>query len=147
MLLLDKEPFYMKNKEVLIEFIRYIFVGGTAFVVDIMTLYLFKTKVFLELGDMGIYISTALGFFVGLIFNYVLSLTFVFKSAKEERKGRNVFSFLLFSLIGIIGLLLTEAGMYVGVDFFNINYLLTKIIVAVIVLIWNYAARKVLIFT
>jgi len=137
----------MKNKEVLIEFIRYIFVGGTAFVVDIMTLYLFKTKVFLELGDMGIYISTALGFFVGLIFNYVLSLTFVFKSAKEERKGRNVFSFLLFSLIGIIGLLLTEAGMYVGVDFFNINYLLTKIIVAVIVLIWNYAARKVLIFT
>lgn len=136
----------MKNKEVLIEFIRYVFVGGTAFVIDILTLYFFKTKVFLTLGDIGIYISTALGFIAGLIFNYIFSLIFVFKSAKEEKKGRNIFSFLLFSLIGVIGLFLTEAGMYVGVDLFNINYLLTKIVVAAVVLIWNYVARKVLIF-
>lgn len=123
------------------------FVGGTAFVVDIVTLYLFKTKVFSELGETGIYVSTALGFFSGLIFNYILSLTFVFKIAKEERKGRNIFSFLLFSLIGIIGLFLTEAGMFVGVNYLDIDYLITKIIVAILVLIWNYAARKVLIFT
>lgn len=83
----------MNKSKVLCEFIRYIFVGGAAFVVDVITLYLFKTKVFLELGDMEIYISTALGFFAGLIFNYVLSVTFVFKSAKEEGKGRNIFFF------------------------------------------------------
>lgn len=137
----------MKVKNILNEFIRYIFVGGTAFIVDIVTLYFFKTKVFSELGEIGIYLSTALGFFSGLIFNYIFSLIFVFKSAKEERKGRNLFSFLLFSLIGIIGLVLTEAGMYVGVDLFNINYIVTKIMVAIIVLVWNYAARKIFIFT
>lgn len=70
-----------------------------------------------------------------------------FKSAKEQDKGRNIFSFFLFSLIGIIGLFLTETGMYAGVDLFHINYLITKVIVATIVLIWNYVARKILIFT
>lgn len=49
-------------------------------------------------------------------------------------------------MIGIMGLFLTEAGMYAGVELFNMNYLLTKIIVAVLVLLWNYIARKVLIF-
>lgn len=52
----------MNKKAIFNEFIRYIVVGGTAFLVDILILYLFKTKVFLSLGDAGIYISTALGF-------------------------------------------------------------------------------------
>ncbi|EKQ51307.1 MULTISPECIES: GtrA family protein [unclassified Clostridium] len=137
----------MNRKAIIDEFIRYIFVGGTAFFIDILTLYFFKTQVFFGLGYIGIYVSTALGFLAGLIFNYICSLIFVFKDAKEQGKGRNIFSFFLFSLIGMIGLLLTEIGMYAGVNFFNMNYLLTKVIVAAAVLIWNYAARKILIFT
>jgi len=136
----------MNRKVIFKEFIRYVFVGGTAFLVDISILYFFKTKVFLSLGDMGIYISTSLGFLAGLVFNYIFSLAFVFKSAKEQKKGRDIFSFFLFFVIGVIGLFLTEAGMYAGIEIFNINYLLTKVIVAMLVLIWNYAARKVLIF-
>ncbi|WP_238858807.1 GtrA family protein [Clostridium sp. YIM B02569] len=137
----------MNKKMIFNEFIRYIFVGGAAFIVDVLILYVFKTKVFFELDDIGIYISTALGFSAGLVFNYIFSVIFVFKSAKEQDKGRNIFSFFLFSLIGIIGLFLTETGMYAGVDLFHINYLITKVIVATIVLIWNYVARKILIFT
>lgn len=49
----------MNKKMIFNEFIRYIFVGGAAFIVDVLTLYVFKTKVFFELGDIGIYISTA----------------------------------------------------------------------------------------
>lgn len=136
----------MERKVILNEFIKYIFVGGTAFCLDTLTLYLCKTKIFLELGHIGLYISTALGFLAGLIFNYIFSLIFVFKSAIEENKGRNALSFFLFLIIGIVGLLLTEAGMCAGVNFLNMNYLFTKVIVAIIVLIWNYAARKILIF-
>ena len=57
-----------------------------------------------------------------------------------------MFSFFLFAIIGIMGLSLTEVGMYTGVQFLNINYLITKITVAIIVLIWNYVIRKILIF-
>lgn len=136
------------NKKVLFyEFVRYVFVGGAAFSIDILSLYFFKTYVFFSLGNTGIYISTALAFLAGLIFNYIFSIIFVFKSAKEEKKGRNIFSFCLFSLIGIIGLFLTELGMFIGVDLLDVNYLVTKIVVAIIVLIWNYGGRKILIFT
>ncbi|MFT8341816.1 MAG: GtrA family protein [Clostridium beijerinckii] len=136
----------MNKKAILQEFIRYVFIGGTAFFIDILILYFFKTRIFFKLGSIGIYISTALGFMSGLIFNYIFSITFVFKTAKEQNKGKNIFSFLLFWVIGVIGLFLTEAGMYAGVEVLNVNYLLTKVIVATLVLLWNYVARKVLIF-
>lgn len=137
----------MKYKGIFYEFIRYIFIGGTAFLLDILVLYLFKTRIFSSMGNIGVYISTALGFMAGLVYNYIFSLIFVFESARDQKKGINILSFFLFVLIGLIGLFLTEAGMYAGINFLNLDYILTKIIVAAIVLIWNYAARKILIFT
>lgn len=129
-----------------VEFLRYIVVGGTAFLVDYGILYAAKTYVFRGLGDMGVYIATALGFIAGLVYNYILSLLFVFESAKTGKKGRTAGAFLLFAVIGVIGLLLTEAGMYAGYQLLHIHYMIVKIFVAAVVLIWNYAARKLLIF-
>ena len=128
------------------EFLRYIVVGGTAFLVDYSILYVTKTFVFNSLGDTGVYIATAIGFIAGLIYNYILSLTFVFKEAKAKKKGRSFGGFVLFTVIGVIGLILTEAGMYAGYQLLNIHYMIVKIFVAMVVLIWNYAARKILIF-
>ena len=128
------------------EFIRYVIVGGSAFIVDIFIIYIFKNFVFSHLCITGIYISTALGFIAGLIYNYILSLTFVFDEAKNNNRGKSIRSFIIFTLIGFIGLLITELGMYMGVQVFLINYLIVKIFVSGIVLIWNYSARKILIF-
>ena len=120
--------------------------GGTAFLVDFSTLYLLKTYVFGHMGDTGVYLATGIAFIVGLIYNYILSLIWVFKSAKERNKGKTLGAFLLFAVIGIIGLLLTEGGMYVGYDLLHIDPMIVKIFVAAVVLIWNYAGRKLLIF-
>jgi putative flippase GtrA len=136
----------MKIESILKEFSRYLKVGGTAFLVDFTLLFVFKTFVFYNIGIAGVYISTALGFIGGLVYNYILSLIYVFESAKESNKGKNIKSFMIFTVIGIIGLLLTELGMYVGVELFAINYLLVKVFVAGVVLLWNYGARKILVF-
>ena len=72
------------------EFARYLVVGGTAFLVDYGVLYLSKTLLFQSLGDLGVYLATALGFLVGLTYNYILSLIWVFQSAKDQKKGRTV---------------------------------------------------------
>ena len=136
----------MKKYKLLQEFSRYVLVGGTAFVVDMTILYLFKNYVFYDFTEIGVYISTALGFIGGLIYNYILSLTFVFENAKAQNKGKSIGAFIVFLLIGIVGLLLTELGMYIGIQLFNINYLVVKTLVAGIVLIWNYGIRKILIF-
>lgn len=136
----------MKTKSLIKEFSRYILVGGSAFLVDFGLLYIFKTFIFASLGQTGLYISTAIGFAGGLVYNYILSLVFVFESAKTDSKGRSVGAFIVFAIIGIIGLLLTELGMYAGTEFLRANYLIVKVFVAAIVLIWNYGARKILIF-
>ncbi|MDF2885067.1 MAG: polysaccharide synthesis protein GtrA [Clostridiaceae bacterium] len=136
----------MKIGKLIKEFIRYLFVGGTAFIVDFTLLYIFKTYLFYNLEVTGVYISTALGFIGGLIYNYVLSLLYVFESAKENNKGKDIRSFIIFTIIGVVGLILTELGMFVGVELFAINYLIVKIFVAGVVLIWNYGIRKILIF-
>lgn len=133
-------------KRLIKEFLRYLVVGGTAFLVDYATLYLLSHFVFQSMGDVGVYLATAIGFIAGLTYNYILSLIWVFQGAKERKQGKSVGGFALFALIGIIGLLLTEGGMYVGFQLLQIHYMIVKLFVAAIVLLWNYGARKLLIF-
>jgi len=128
------------------EFSRYLVVGGTAFLVDYGVLYLSKTFLFDSIGDTGVYLATALGFLAGLTYNYILSLIWVFQSAKDQKKGRTVGAFLVFAVIGAIGLLLTEGGMFLGYQLLHMNYMVVKLFVAAFVLLWNYGARKILIF-
>lgn len=136
----------MLKKSILKEFLRYFVVGGSAFLLDFFILYIFKNYVFEDLGYTGIYISTAFGFIGGLTYNYFLSLFYVFENAKKNNRGKNFCSFIIFAVIGVLGLLMTELGMYVGVELMNFDYLFVKFIVSGFVLIWNYGARKILIF-
>lgn len=133
--------------ELIKEFTRYLMVGGMAFLLDAATLHIFSKYVLKDLGDVGILLSAALGFIVGLVFNYILSVLFVFDTAKEKVKGSQVKFFSKFAIIGIGGLILTEIGIYVGISVLgNDMYILAKVIVAGVVLVWNYGARKIFIF-
>ena len=134
-----------KSKRLLLEFFRYLLVGGSAFLVDFGTLVLCK-EVLLPDFPLKLYTATAIGFIAGLIFNYILSITFVFEIAKKSRVGHSFLDFVVFTAIGVIGLGLTELGMALGVDWLKINYMLVKIMVTAIVLLWNYLGRKLFIF-
>ena len=137
----------LKNADFIREFIRYFFVGGSAFLIDTGVLYLTQRFIFFNMGKPGILIATALGFMAGLIYNYILSIFFVFNDAEQKIKGKELKSFIIFAIIGIIGLGLTELGMYLGITLLNPKYyLIVKVFVAAVVLFWNYIARKILIF-
>ena len=141
------DTYIFRHRQLIHEFLRYVLVGGMAFLVDFGVLYLTKTLFFSYMGHTGILLAAALGFTAGLIFNYIFSLLFVFKQIDENAKRRKIRSFVLFVAIGIIGLLITELCMYAGVYMFGQKwYLVVKIFTAGIVLLWNYAGRKVLIF-
>ncbi len=129
------------------EFMRYLVVGGTAFLVDLGILTLTKNFIFYSLGETGTLIATACGFIAGLIYNYILSIFFVFEKSKEKVKGKQLKSFLVFAIIGVIGLGLTMLGMHIGITIFGDKYYaIIKVFVAGVVLIWNYVGRKILIF-
>jgi putative flippase GtrA len=128
------------------EFMRYCLVGGGAFIIDFAVLYITRTYIFFALSAAGILFATTCGFVCGLIFNFIFSLFFVFKQNKNAKKHK-IHSFVIFTIIGISGLCITELLMFAGVKLLgNDFYLFVKIITAGFVLIWNYIARKVLIF-
>ena len=109
-------------------------------------LFLFQELILTGGTPWELFISTAAGFIVGLIVNYVLSLTFVFRRKDNRGSGKSVAAFLIFTVVGVIGLGLTELIMYLGTELLHISYLIVKIVAAAIVLVWNYVGRKVLIF-
>ena len=135
-----------KHRKLLFEFMRYVLVGGIAFVADSGILVLFRECIFSSGSKLDLGISTAAGFVAGLIVNYILSVVFVFRRGENKNSGKSIKGFIAFAVIGVIGLGLTELGMYIGVWVFKWHYVLTKILVAGAVLVWNYVARKIIVF-
>lgn len=135
----------MISTSLILEFLRYVVVGGIAFLADFGAL-VGSNELLLKGVSGGVYIATVIGFVVGLAVNYFLSLIFVFTSAKDRGKGRSVGAFLIFAVIGLIGLGLTELGMWTGIELLGWNYMIVKILVTGAVLFWNYAGRKVIVF-
>ena len=121
-----------------LQFIRYAFVGGVATVVDWGVLFLAT--------ESGLYyiLSAVISFIAGLAVNFALSKLLVFKAA--EAKVGSVMEFVSYGIIGVLGLLLTMGIMYVLTDIAGLHYMLSKITATVLVLFWNYIARKKLLY-
>jgi putative flippase GtrA len=128
-----KTLFVCKSDNFYIQAFRYVFVGGIAFVADASLLYLSSL--------LGIHylICTAMAFVVGLIVNYLLSKIFVFT---EKAKTGAIIEFVIYAVIGVIGLVITELLMWLFTDIVGIYFMLSKIITAIIVLVWNFLTRK-----
>ncbi len=117
-----------------LQFFRYGFVGGFSFLIDFFLLYFFSDFC-------GIYylISAILSFVISLIVNYILSVHWVFNKNKLNNK---LVEFNLFAFIGVVGLVFTEISLYFFTDVIGLHYLVSKIISTIIVLFWNFFARR-----
>lgn len=131
------------RKSLFWEIFRYFLVGGSAFVLDFATMAIFNEFVF---HNHYMLLSVFLGYTVGLIYNFTLSCWFVFKDGFKKIKNKEIQSFIIFAIIGIIGLGLTELLMFIFVDLLTMYYMIAKIITGAIVVFWNYIARKIIIF-
>lgn len=124
----------VKNNKLLMQIIRFGVVGGLAFVIDYTILIICK-----EVFKLSVLTSSAIGFIVSIIFNYILSIKWVFDVNKKNNQKKN---FVLFIIFSVIGLLLTELIMYVGSVKLKINYLFVKIVATGIVMVFNFVTRK-----
>ena len=70
----------------------------------------------------------------------------MFENGFAKIKDKEVSSFIIFTIIGIIGLVLTEILMKILVGFLGIYYVISKVLTGAIVMFWNYIARKIIIF-
>ncbi len=134
-----------------IEMIRYLFAGGTAFVFDTLTFHLFNGVLLPDLGEWWILgsirnmLAVTAGFLVGLLINNLMSMFLVFTSGAQKERGRSGYAFFVFSVVGVIGLLLSIGGNQLCIALFGKGEyaeLLYKVIIAIPVTGWNYIGRK-----
>jgi len=144
------------------EIFKFLLVGGLATLLDfaVMSVILYSFdpalydnsifKVFFGGGEpqtIATIVGTGAGFCAGLLFNYFLSVLFVFTGKDNStQKAKTSKGFLMFSLLAAVGLTIHLVGMYVGYDLLGINEWIIKIVLTIVVLIFNYITRKKLLF-
>ncbi len=121
--------------KLLAQFMRFGLVGTVAFVID-YSLMIFLTEVF----SIDYLISTTVSFVASVIFNYFASMRFVFTHKEGLSRRRE---FIVFVILSIIGLIINDVFMWMMVEYHYIDYRLSKIVVALIVSVWNFVTRKI----
>ena len=121
------------NKQLFVQLFRFGIVGVIAALID------FGVLTFLhECLHTDVLLAAAAGFAVSVVFNYILSMKFVFRGNKHGRTKE----FILFVLLSLGGLLVNEVMMWLGAVVLAWHYLLVKIGATAVVTVYNFVTRK-----
>lgn len=142
-----KKLFVGDTENTLIQFFRYCFVGGLAFLVDFAVSWLLFRFVFGEQKSFG-WVANSLSFIAGLAVNYVISTFWIFKNSKVENK---FVEFISFAAIGVVGLLITIGitklfELWLG-DKTSLFQIIAKLVATAVSFLWNFFARKILLYS
>ncbi len=144
-----KQLFKEDTDKTSIQFFRYCFVGGLAFIVDYGIMVLL-----VEAFALHAVLASAIAFILGLIVNYLLSTLWIFKKSRIKNR---LMEFVGFVVIGLIGLGINAAIIWFFQDYLAVwnsipilpqdkYYALGKIVSTGIVFLWNFFARKLMLF-
>jgi hypothetical protein len=113
----------------------FLVVGTLSFIIDYSILFALTEFV-------GIFylLAAAIAFLISVIFNFYLSMRFVFDAKNMNLKEQ----FIIFITTSLLGLALNEVGLLVLVEDAGIDYKIAKLIMTVIVMVFNFTARKIL---
>ena len=122
-------------KKLIAQVLKFGVVGGTAFLID-YSIMIALTEFF----GINYLISSGISFVVSVIYNYILSVHWVFDVDKDGDKKKE---FIVFILLSVIGLGLNQWLLWVFVSRVHVFYMLAKIFVTAIVMIYNFVTRKI----
>lgn len=116
------------------QFTRYFGVALIGLVVD------FGLLVLITSGFKGSpLLGATVGFLCGLAVTYLLSERYVFSAPKITHPGLR---FLLFAVIGLVGLGLVDGIVYLLTERLGVFYVFSKIAATAVVYCWNFFARR-----
>ena len=142
-----RQLFAGRTDNTLIQFFRYCFVGGLAFLVDFAASWLLFRFAFGERADLA-WLANALSFAAGLAVNYLISTFWVFRSSNVQNK---LLEFLSFAAIGVVGLLITVGITELFETWFSAKaphlfQIIAKLTATAVSFLWNFFARKFLLY-
>ena len=123
-------------KKLIAQIMKFGVVGVICFFID-YGLMIFLT----EAMNISYLISSGISFTVSVIVNYILSLKYVFVAEEGNNK---IVEFLIFVLLSTIGLGINQLLMWMCVERLNIFYMISKIAVTGIVMVYNFITRKLI---
>lgn len=124
---LDWEPF------------RYLLISALALLADMLV---FSAS--LRIADVPWPVAACLGFVTGVCVAYGLSIRYVFRVRKLRRTP--MAEWLIFVGLGVLGLGVTQAVLYICIEWLWWSAELSKLVAAIITFMTNFLSRKVLLF-
>ena len=125
-------------KTVILEAIGYAAVSACAFIIDIAVLF-----VLVHYLAWWVVAAATASFLIGLLVGYLLSVTWVFKFRRLTDRR---IEFASFAGIGVVGVAINAAVISFGVKILGVHYLIAKCGAAGFTFVWNFAARRQLLF-
>lgn len=121
-----------------IEFFRYVVMGCIAFAVDFLIMYFLTEKMHVPYLESNIFSSIA-----GITTNYIIGTAWVFRSRRVERRLSEILAVFAISLGGLG---VTQFFLWFLTEFFFVHYLISKVIASIIALVFNFTARKIVVY-
>ncbi len=142
-----------KGKKLIAQIIKFGFVGGTSFIIDfVITLIVSRIC-----RTFGMNVATAatvgsvFGFCISLVYNYIMSMKFVFERRDDMNRTKE---FTIFVLLSLVGMGINSAIMFFGVHGFERflpdivarfpDYVTAgvKMFATGVVMVYNFISRK-----
>ena len=130
--------FRQPTDNIFIQAFRYVLSGALAYGVDYCSLI-----VFVEIFKIYYLTAALVAFLLGSITAYILNVRWVFD--KRAFKNR-YFEISIFVVIGVVGLILNQYIIWFFTENVNFHYVFSKLVATMIVVIWNFFARKYILF-
>lgn len=118
-------------------FVRYLFVGGTSFIIDFGTLVLLHGKFRVNLA-----IATSIAYWLSIIYNFTLNRWWTFSAGENKKLHQHLIPY---------GILLAGnyvfTVLFVGIVSHHINYAVAKTLAVILQTTWTYQIYKKVIFS
>jgi len=117
-------------------FVRYLFVGGSTFVIDFSLLFILHSKAGLSLA-----VATSVGYWTSIIYNFFLNRSWTFSASEKRSLHKHL---LMYGLLLCCNYAFTL--LFISIFSHFINYLLAKAIAVAIQMSWTYLVYKNVVF-
>ncbi len=121
-----------------VQLFRYGLVSVLSLAVDFGGLWLLTEK-----AGLHYLLSAVLSYGAGMLVNYLLSVLWVFPTRKLKSRAVELGAFVA---IGLAGMAINEALLWLLTDVVRLHYLGSRAISAVVGFLWKFAVRKVALF-
>jgi putative flippase GtrA len=112
--------------------IRYLFVGGTTFILDLSLLILLHGYIHMNLA-----IATTIAYWVAVVYNFTLNRSWTFSAAEDNSLRKHLPPYVL-----LLGFNYLFTVLFVGFFSRYIHYELAKVIAVPIQMVWTYPLYK-----